>query len=282
MHHRVQDLSAKVEQYEAGGAVVMLDPQRVRPSKWMNRHLASFSGAKFEGLKAEIAEAGKNIQPIKVRRAVDDAEGEAFEIVYGHRRHRACLELGMPVAAIVQKLTDAELFQEMDRENRQREDLSAWEQGIMYKQALDEGLFPSQKRMAAVLGVQQSNLNTAIRLASLPPEIVDAFPSPLDLQFRWAVPLAQTFERDAALMLTRAEELRQATPRHPAKVVFEWLLSGKKAQPQPVKTEFRHGGKVVAYWSKSASGASVLNVKRGALSEAKERKLLEALQKLFE
>ena len=46
----------------------------------------------------------------------------------------------------------------MDRENREREDLSPYEQGTMYQQALDAGLFPSQRRLAEQLGVNEAEI----------------------------------------------------------------------------------------------------------------------------
>ena len=77
----------------------------------------------------------------------------AYEIVFGHRRHRACLELGLLVVTLVKDLTEQELFEQMDRENRQRKDLTAYEQGEMYRHALDEGLYPSMRKLSESLGV---------------------------------------------------------------------------------------------------------------------------------
>ena len=67
----------------------------IKPSKWANRHEASFLTAEFEELKAEIAAAGGNVQPIKVR-PVEVLNGSTpstdttYELIFGHRRHRAC------------------------------------------------------------------------------------------------------------------------------------------------------------------------------------------------
>ena len=146
-----RDLRAKLERFEDATVVEFLDPKRIRPSRFANRHELSFAGAEFEGLKAEIQTAGRNVQPIKVRRVGQGADSsDEFEIAFGHRRHRACLELGLPVAAIVEALTDAQLFSEMERENRERQDLSPWEQGVMYKRALDDGLFPLAEKTGVI------------------------------------------------------------------------------------------------------------------------------------
>lgn len=277
-----RELKDRLERLEGATIVEMLDPKRIRPSRFANRHELSFTGPQFASLKEEIAAAGHNVQAIKVRPIKAAGEqGVDFEIAFGHRRHRACLELGLPVAAVVEELTDAQLFAEMDRENREREDLSAWEQGVMYKRALDEGLFPSLRKLAASVGAQPGNVSTAVQLASLPADLVAAFPSPLALQFRWAAPLAAAWERDPSGVRAIATELASLEPRLPAKEVFERLtgLQPTTARPSPTQIEFQ--GKVVAQWDRDAKGNLAVRVKSGALSEAKERRLLEFLRKLF-
>mgnify|MGYP000187395218 CR=1 FL=1 len=91
----------------------------VRASRWANRHEASFSDEAFAELKAEIAAAGVNVQPVSVRPVLNGstAGGPAYELVFGHRRHRACLELGLPLQAMVTEMGDRELFEAMEREN---------------------------------------------------------------------------------------------------------------------------------------------------------------------
>jgi ParB family chromosome partitioning protein len=60
-------LRARVKSLEQDAPLRKIDPSMIRPSKWANRHEASFLTAEFQELKAEIAAAGGNVQPIKVR-----------------------------------------------------------------------------------------------------------------------------------------------------------------------------------------------------------------------
>ena len=64
----------------------------------------------------------------------------------------------------------------MERENRERQDLSPWEQGMMYRRALDLGLFTSNRALATALGIDHSNVGKSLALARLPDEVVAAFP----------------------------------------------------------------------------------------------------------
>ena len=204
-----------------------VDPNTIRPSRWANRHDTAFQAAAFESLKTEIADAGGNVQPIKIRPLAEGAVDRArYEIVFGHRRHRACLELGLQVLAVVQEMDDRELWTEMERENRNREGLSAWEQGMMYRRALDAGLFPSLRMLASSIGRDSTAVSEAVRIASLPEEVIAAFPSPNEIQFRWAAPLADACRANPSAVRSKAIEIAGAGL--PTAEVFSALISAGK------------------------------------------------------
>lgn len=276
-------LREKLQQFEDVTVVEFIDPQRIRASRYANRHELSFLGSEFAGLKAEIASAGRNVQPIKVRRMAAGAAGpQDYEIAFGHRRHRACLELGIPVAAIVEELDDAQLFSEMERENRERQNLSPWEQGVMYKRALDEGLFPSLRRLATSIGVQAGNVSTAIQLAALPEELVAAFPSPMSLQFRWAGVLKAALDQNPQGVLAAAKDLALLEPRLAAKAVLDRLLGAQALAAPAAPTLLMSRGVAVGSWEKDKRGNLSIQVRRGGLDEAGEKRLLKVLQQLLD
>ncbi len=225
-----------------------LDPTLVHASKWANRNEASFSTQAFEALKAEIESAGGNVQPIKVR-PIQGRAGE-YEIVFGHRRHRACLELGLQVLSVVDDLDDANLFAQMDRENRHRADLRPYEQGVMYVKALNEGLFPSMRKMAEALGVDIGGVSKLVAMAKLPSDILGAFKSPLDIQFGWGPQLGDALQKNPDLVLNLARDIASRNPRPNANAVFKELVlsasssgsSGDSPSPDLVKPVVLCGG----------------------------------------
>ena len=97
LQNEVQALQERLKKFDGGLVTRQIDPTSIRPSRWANRHEASFATPAFAGLKASIAVAGGNAQPILVREHLPDQ----FEIVFGNRRNRACLELGIPVIAVL-------------------------------------------------------------------------------------------------------------------------------------------------------------------------------------
>ena len=232
------DLRDRLKEFEGSNPVRLLDPSQVKPSRWANRHEASFQTSDFAELKQEILSAGVNVQPIRVRpvKALNGSTVDAdYELVYGHRRHRACLELGLKVAALVEDATDQELFEAMERENRGRKNLSAWEQGCMYRKALDEGLYPSLRKLSDALSVDVSLVSKSVALARLPEAVVEAFAHPIDIQFRWAQPLSEMLQRDPEGLIARAKQLK-TMPGLAAAQVFDGLIRTSSIEAQSQAT----------------------------------------------
>src|ERR1700761_1311468 len=133
----------------AGMLVLRLDPKRVRATEFINRHERAFleSDPKFIELKDSLRLNGQE-QPIRVRAVVGDPAAD-FEIVSGHRRHRACLALdaeiegGFPLLALPdgKAAESRDLVLKMYRENEERADLSAFEKGTMFRQWITTGVF---------------------------------------------------------------------------------------------------------------------------------------------
>ena len=345
-----------------------IDPRTVRRSRWANRVEAEFSTAEFRRLKDDIAEAGGNVQPIKVRAIgaeqvtpdrgsngvfdgqtaaqsgalgthqgrvfdgqtvrqntpVGTGQGRVFdgqtvlenapagtghgrvfdgqtvlqntpagtgqgkvfdgqtpthEIVFGHRRHQACLELGLPVnAVLVEDMDDRALFEAMDRENRGRKNLSAWEQGRMYDEAIRHGLYPSLRRLSDSLGVNLSDASRSVQLARLPPEVVAAFGTPLDLQVRWAKPLVDALQRDPDGVLARARLLAEA-PANLSRTAVDVVarLLAEKPKPQPFEAAIKAGKRTLATCRQDALGRTTIDIPPGVLSSGRH----EALTKLL-
>lgn len=226
---------------DASIVTTKINPHLIMRSRWANRHEQSYSDKEFSKLKIEIKGTGGNVQPIKVR-PVTGPDGK-FEIVFGHRRHQACLELGVPVLAMIEDMSAQTLFVQMDQENRERKDLRPYEQGMMYAQALDAGLFQSARKLSYATGADLTNLGKALSLARLPRQVLDAFLSPLDLQYRWTTELVKAITKDPDRVLSVAKEIIAETPRPDSKKVFTRLTNkGSSTVLPPQKSTFKLKG----------------------------------------
>ena len=283
----VSKLNAEVERLKLQVGEQLIDPRQIVLTRWADRHPDSFSSQAFIDRKQEIESAGGNVQPVKVRpmrgATVGEGDGQRFELVYGSRRTRACLELGIPVRAVVdENVDDQSLYVQMQRENRGRTNLSAWEQGVSYHKAINEGLFPSARRLAEQIGLDHSNVAKALRVAELPQEVVGAFRSPVEIQFRWAIALDKAFEHDPDAILSAARALSGRLPRPAATEVFRILTESvsRKAKSLPkeaVRTfALADGKKGVIRAGKG--GAVTVELPRGVLSQARWPAFEAALQ----
>lgn len=234
-----QKLRSELDAFRNSELTKSLDPSFIKASHWANRSEDSFKSKEFESLKLEIESAGGNVQAIKVRPI--EGSTDKYEIVFGHRRHRACLELGLPVLALIEAVSDAELFTQMDRENRQRADLRPYEQGLMYARALDDGLFVSLRKLAETVGIEPGTVSKAVSLARLPGNILSAFQSPLDIQFRWATQLTAAIQKDPDSVLSRASELSKLSPKPAAAEVLKRLLGESKSVYKPFEIKGSQG-----------------------------------------
>jgi ParB family transcriptional regulator, chromosome partitioning protein len=286
-----EQLKTQVRALEEAAPIQKLDPTTIKPSLWANRHEASFATEDFQQLKAEILSSGGNIQPIKVR-PVAGNQGEVFngatplsnaklELVFGHRRHRACLELGLPVLALIEETTDADLFEQMERENRGRQNLSPWEQGNMYRKAEETQLYPSLRKMAEKLGVNVSLVSRSLTLAKLPDAVIAAFPTPLDIQFRWAAPLADAVQKDPEGVLAKAKIIIETAPRLNSLAVFTSLTDANPKvfnRATPPIFKIMKAGKKAAVLKTDIKGRVLIEIEKTVLPQDQHEALVNVIE----
>ncbi|MDR5682537.1 MAG: ParB/RepB/Spo0J family partition protein [Armatimonadota bacterium] len=145
--------------------VERLPVESLRPGRHQPRD--GIAGQAFEELVASVRAHGI-LQPIVARPV-----GTGYEIVAGERRWRAAREAGLEtVPAVVRPLTDLQALQVALVENLQREDLNPVERARAYRRLIEEfGL--TQQQVADAVGRSQPSVANALRLLTLPPEILE-------------------------------------------------------------------------------------------------------------
>ena len=125
----------------------------------------------------------------------------------------------------------------------------------------------------------------ALRVAELPQEIVGAFRSPVDIQFRWAVALDKAYQQDPDAVLSAARLLAGRSPKPAAAEVFRSLTESVSAKGKPKAKDatrtfaIADGKKGVIRAGKG--GAVTVELPRGILSPARWAAFETALQKLL-
>jgi ParB/RepB/Spo0J family partition protein len=214
------------------GELVCLDPNTVRPPSRPNRDESSFSSDTYYELLESIRRAGGNVEPIKVilRRPPPGEGAPYYEAVFGERRRRACCEARVLVLAIVvDELDNQKAVVEQIAENSARDDFTPFELGRICLDALSS-FGGSQKQMCARIGKGESEISKAMRLARLPSELILAFESTADLQYRHSKPLHDALAANRQAVIAEAVALAlESGPRSAAKVVAR--LTGAAVTP---------------------------------------------------
>lgn len=272
-------------------SIILFDPWLLRFSAAYNRDEASFDTPDFKELLRSVIAHGGNLQPICVVERID-ADGQPFyEVVFGERRVRACREAGVKVRAMVMQSRSS-----MDNtllrlgENRGRRELAPLEFGRQVKHVLDDpssGL--NRTQLAKILGCHAGHVGRAYELASLPSVILNAFESPLELQYAHMLPLKRAYEAQPVAVLLEAERIREELdPLATAAIIDRLEQAAQRAQaerqakeggnadtedggrrelascksiaaasqPQPIRAK----GRAIGYWQRLPSGAITLQI----------------------
>ena len=123
-------------------------------------------------------------QPVTVR---PNPNGQGFELICGRRRYTASLECGLgSIPAIVRDLDDGEAAALQDRENEQRQDLSAWARSQSWKQLLDAGVFKNNSQLGAAMGLDRRYVNSIMVYTRIPSEILDSIVTKSNISIKLA------------------------------------------------------------------------------------------------
>ena len=192
---RTNFTNKRLEAFGEAARIVKRPTIRLKPSEcsvWPGnaRDYSMLDEHRLRSLIDSILAEGSNRVPAVVRRT-PNAE-LPYELVTGTRRHWAIAWLNanhypdIELIAIIEDLDDEAAFRLADIENREREDISDLERGMNYKAAVDNFYGGVQLRMAERLKISKSQLSRYIALTEIPPALVSAFHSPMDLQAKYA------------------------------------------------------------------------------------------------
>lgn len=274
----------------------LLDPSRVRVWPGNARVYAHLSEDNVRDLiDSIIAEGGQKV-PAVVRRVQGDPNHE-FEVIAGTRRHFAISWLrahsypDMLFLAQVAELDDEAAFRLADIENRARKDVSDLERARNYAAALASHYGGHQTRMAERLKLSQGWLSKMLKVATIPDEVVGAFPSPADIQLKPAYPLAVALGEPGAAKAIKGEARKLAAeqarrrdvgePPCPAPEVLRRLLEAPRAhveKPEPLRAASRYGRTMLTVQSANRQGVTV---RLHAGSGADTDELIEALRTML-
>lgn len=152
-----------------------IDPKQCEPWKYANRLIDDMGD--IEDLIQSI-QKNKQLQPALVRLHPKPHGDIKYEVIFGRRRHEACLRLNIPFLAIKKDIPNAQdAVVSQEAENRLRHDVSNYSNAILYKKLLEDGIFENERNMAEKLGISLSKIYDIMAYAKIPTEIVKLIPN---------------------------------------------------------------------------------------------------------
>lgn len=272
---------------------------RLKPSEcsiWPGnaRDYARLSEDRVRSLIDSIQAENGNRIPVVVRRT--PTAGKQYELVIGTRRHWAISWLNanhypdIELVAIIEDLDDEAAFRLADIENREREDISDLERGENYKAAVNAYYEGVQARLADRVKVSKSMLARYIGLTEIPPTIISAFNSPMDLQVRHGdkllpplrTPALRERMEEAAKAIAAEQAFRQSDDQEPiggAEVVARLTKATASRTGRPQKAVIKSKGTTIGSVDRDRSRGLTITLNPTDLSADD---ILEALRPLIE
>jgi len=278
----------KLEAERAAGMVLLrLDPKTIGTTEFANRHALSLDAQdpKFQQLKDSIATNGQDT-PVRVRPALP-GNPFSFELVEGHRRLAVCLALdaergGFTILARIDSAASdqRDLVLKMYRENAEREDLSPFELGSMFRSWLNAQIFTKQVELARATGLSEATIHQYLSVAELPSAVIAAFGDPRVISLRWVQDISRALKADEAAVLGAAEHIGGAAPRPRPEQVLRALVDTNK-RPSPSREEAVKIAGKVAFRIARRDGRLSLKFGR-QVDKAVQRELTEEIKELVE
>lgn len=266
--------------------IAQVDPALIQLPEHPNRDESFFKSPAYFALRSAILTTRGNTVPVRVHPIEADTSSFQFAADYGICRIRCCLELGIKVTAIVSSrhLTDEKRLFQRVQENSCRSDFSPVDLGRIYLDAVERKLVTNQAEFAVECGRDPALLSKAIKLASLPRNVLDLFDQIQDIQYRYYKPMWDAFTGASKDQFLAAVEVADQLPRprNPDEIVA--ILTGKGQQQKteelaPVEP-FKPAIETILLWKGKPTGSIIL-MEEGSVEITLDRKLeLEKYEEL--
>jgi ParB family transcriptional regulator, chromosome partitioning protein len=243
----------------AGQVIVELDTALIDPSFVADR-MAQNDDA-YAALRAAIAAEGQK-SPILLR-LHPQREGR-YQVAFGHRRLRIAQELGRPVKAIVQSLSDQELVLAQGQENSARADLSFIERARFARRLEDMGY--ARDLIMSALAVDKYGVSRMISVTRrIPLVVIDAIgPAPGTGRDRW-IELAEHFQEDGkeavCSALLESKRFQEADSDERFAQALDFILSSNSTGGQKASNGGRSAQRrEVQEWGPAADNRRVVSM----------------------
>ncbi|ASV88785.1 plasmid partitioning protein RepB (plasmid) [Ochrobactrum quorumnocens] len=158
----IEEMAENTKRLMEGETIVEIEPHLLDVSFASDR--LSEDDIEFEALKEAIKDHGQ-ATPILVR--PNPHNDERYMVVFGHRRARAAMDLGIRVKAVVKKLDDISSAIAQGQENSARSNLSFIERAYFAQNLLSSGM--SKDIVKSAIGIDDALLSKMLSVVETVP-----------------------------------------------------------------------------------------------------------------
>lgn len=203
--------------------LIYVNPEECEPWKYANRQEDELGD--IDGLIDSIR-ANKQLQPALVRNHPNPHGQIKYEVIFGRRRHIACMRLGIPFLVIRKDIPNVQdAIASQDAENKIRNDVSNYSNAMLYKRLLLDDVFKTEKELSEKLRISYSTFNELMAYSKIPEEIVRVIPDIHALSKQLAVKIVQLLNKSPdnySKMYSIAKQLgRTITSQAKLEKIFE-------------------------------------------------------------
>lgn len=297
--------------------ITEIDPRKCKRWAYADRFDEWFSYDNCQDLIESIAASEQDI-PGVVRVLKNDPEGYSYEVIAGSRRHFAAMYLTdvkgieTPFKAIIKsKMSDEQAAAYMDKENRDKADISGFERCVSYRRQLGyvdgvpgiieslgklhvaiegEMINENHKRTGSITKSALSQMVSAGELNEIP-ELISLFAGRrIDIKWSYAYNLMQKWNKgdvdNKAPILSRAKELVSRASEMEVDAILKDLIAAPeragKAPKTPAKSSQKKylvaGNTKSAIKVKASAKDTVLRLPNRVLKEESEDELIKTIR----
>lgn len=173
--------------------LIYVNPEECEPWKYANRQESELGD--IDGLIDSI-KLNKQLQPALVRNHLNPHGKIKYEVIFGRRRHIACMRLGIPFLVIRKDIPNVQdAIASQDAENKLRNDVSNYSNAMLYKRLLSDKVFKTEKELSEKLCISYSTFNELMAYSKIPEDIVRAIPNIHALSKQLAVKIVQLLNK---------------------------------------------------------------------------------------
>ncbi|MCF6777624.1 ParB/RepB/Spo0J family partition protein [Thiotrichales bacterium 19X7-9] len=227
--------------------IIEIKPENCK--RWQFADRSTFEFGDINKLGLDIKNNGQ-VEPVIVRKSTDS--NFKYEVIAGSRRHRACLEAGIALKAIVKDISDQEAFFMQLREN-EKQPISDYSRGMHFKKLIDSDK-SSVAELAKLNQCSKDKIYDLLSFANVPSQIWEAVTNMSKVSCRSASvinALAKKGDNYISALIEIAEEIRKGAGCRKIEKLVNEIVHG---QQQTVNTKeiISKDGTVIGKWVKNS------------------------------